>query len=137
MSDARNTNPEDRTTKKEGRSRVTLWVILLVAAAFAIIVGQFLLRDSGNASEDAEVFTQRAASHCASAARGEFGSGHAIVSDESVTIVSHRKPDYVFEVTGTIEGADSSGESRSATYTCTANYDVGSARFETNAIINE
>lgn len=137
MSDARNTNPEDRTTKTEGRSRVTLWVVLLVAAAFAIIVGQFLLRDSGNASEDAEAFTQRAASHCASAARDVFGSGHAVISDESVEIVSHRKPDYSFRVTGTIEGADSSGQNRSAGFTCTANYDVGTGRFDTNASLDE
>lgn len=137
MNDARNTNPEDRTTKKEGRGRLVIWLALGLVAAVVILIGQYFLRQGGSSTEDAETYTELVASTCVDAVRGEFGGSDAVVSDESVEVVNGQKPDYIYRVTGNVEGTDEAGAAVSSAFTCDVNYDVGTGRFDANASLTE
>ena len=125
---------EGRTSKREGRSRVWLWVVVGVIALGIMILAQVFLRDTGN-SESAENYTQQAQRACQAAVREELDDNTAQFSDETVEVTGSETPTFAYAVTGTVKGHDANGSELTTTYTCDATYAVGTAQTSAKATI--
>lgn len=127
MSQPAHENPEHPANKREGKGRLLIWVFAGIVAVGIIVIAQVFLRQGTN-SEDPASYTSEVQTACEQAARDELGDPNATISDVTVEVTGEEEPNYTYTATGSIEGAEGSGAAVTSSFTCDANYDVGTGR---------